>query len=319
MPQRVEIRFDVTSEAGLGHEAHIAGTLFVPDDPGIGAKYGAEALRIALLSPGGGFTRSYFDLQLEGYEDYSAAMQLAARGFVVVAIDNLGTGESTIPEDGRNITLDRSAAALAGVARQICERARKGDLDPSIQTGEATVIAIGHSLGGCIVALMQGDHGACDGVGVLGYSCRYIKGAIDPETGERLRKRESVGSGYNRTTPSAQRERFYSDAVPISVIAAEEAARVPMPDGVAEALIPGRAAPAASRITVPVLLAFGERDVSPEPHAEPAYYTASSDVTLLMLASTGHAHNSAPGRVEFWNRIADWMDGVARQVEFERV
>lgn len=303
MPARHPICFDVTPDVALGQPAHIAATLFLPESHG-------ARLKMAVLVPGGGFTRRYFDLELEGYRNYSAAMQLAGRGWTVVAIDNLGTGESTTPDNGLEVTLDRSASALASVVCQLRGMARSGELHPSISAQEPVVVGIGHSLGGCIVTLMQGDHSACDAVAVLGYSCRYIKGAVDPETGERLRERESVGNGYNRTTPSHHRERFYSDKVPLAIIEAEEAERVPMPDGVAEALIPGRTAPAAARIQVPVLLAFGERDVAPDPHAEPAYYHGSSDVTLLMLADSGHAHNSAPGRVAFWNRIGGWMDAV---------
>lgn len=305
MPHRHNIEFDVTDVAGLGRPTRISATLFLPD--------GAErADHFVLLVPGGGFTRRYFDLELEGYRDYSAAMQLAGRGMIVVAVDNLGTGGSTIPEDGREVTLDRSAGAQAAVVRQLRARAAEGALHASLAPCEPHVTAIGHSLGGCIVTLMQGDHGCCDAVGVLGYSCHYIMGAVDPETGERLRKREYTGNGYNCTTPSAHRERFYSDKVPMAVIEAEEAARVPMPNGVAEALIPGRTAPAAAKIVVPVLLAFGEHDVSPEPYGEPAFYSGSSDVTLLILADAGHAHNSAPGRVGFWRRIADWIESVSR-------
>ena len=308
MPQRCPICFDVTHDVALGRPAHIAGTLFVPEIHGSQPK-------VAVLVPGGGFTRRYFDLELEGHPNYSAAMQLAGRGWTVVAIDNLGTGESTIPDNGLDVTLDRSASALASVACQLRVMARSGALHPSLPAREPIVVGIGHSLGGCIVTLMQGDHSVCDAIVVLGYSCRYIKGAVDPETGERLRRRESVGNGYNRTTPSHHRERFYSEKVPLAIIEAEEAGRVPMPDGVAEALIPGRTASAAARIRVPVLLAFGERDVAPEPHAEPGYYHGSNDITLLMLADSGHAHNSAPGRVAFWNRIGGWMDAVTGEQE----
>ena len=303
MPRRHSIDFDVTDAVGLGIPTRIAGTLFEPDAP-------HATPGVAMLVPGGGFTRRYFDLEIAGFQDYSAAMQLARRGWLVVAVDNLGTGESTVPADGNQVTLDRCAAALVDVVTQIRSRLRSGELPGAGAARDLPLVGIGHSLGGCIMTLAQGNYACCDAVGVLGYSCRYIVGAVDPETGERLRKREYTGNGYNRTTPSAQRERFYSDKVPMAIIEAEEAARVPMPNGVAEALVPGRTASAAARIEVPVLLAFGERDVSPDPHGEPAFYRCSKDVALLILDEAGHAHNSAPGRVAFWDRIADWMDSV---------
>jgi len=301
---RHPIDFDVTEVAALGMPTSIAATLFEPDAP--------QAIRgVVMLVPGGGFTRRYYDLEVEGYHDYSAAMQLAGRGWVVVAVDNLGTGDSTIPANGNLVTLDRSAAVLAEVIAQVHSRLQSMDMPRAEMLLDLPVVGIGHSLGGCIMTLVQGNHVCCDAVGVFGYSCRYIVGAVDPVTGERLREREYTGNGYNRTTPSSQRERFYSAEVPMDIIEAEEVARVPMPNGVAEALVPGRTAAAAGRIAVPVLLAFGEHDVSPDPHGEPGFYRRSKDVTLLILDDAGHAHNSAPGRVAFWDRIADWMDGVA--------
>jgi len=296
------IVFNVTDAAGLGEPAHIAGTLFAPTPDA------QTRNKIALLLPGGGFTRRYYHLEVEGHQGYSAATQLARRGWTVVAVDNLGTGESTIPDDGRTVTLDRCASAIASVVKQLRERSRQGALHSSIPAGDSIVVCVGHSLGGAIATLVQGDHAACDAVAVLGFSCQYIKGAVDPETGERLRKRENTGNGYNKTNPTHHRERFYSKPVPLAIIEAEEAARVPMPDGVADVIKPGRTRSAAERIQVPVLLGFGDRDVSPDPDAEPAYYPNSSDVTLILLPDSGHAHNSAPGRVAFWNRIGDWMD-----------
>lgn len=298
------IVFDVTDAAGLGERTHIAGTLFAPT-PESQARN-----KIALLLPGGGFTRRYYHLEVEGYTDYSAATQLAARGWTVLAVDNLGTGESTIPDDGRTVTLDRCASAVAAVVTQLGERSRQGDLHPSIPAGHPIIVCVGHSLGGAIATLLQGDHAACNAVAVLGFSCQYIKGAVDPETGKRLRERESTGNGYNKTDPTHHRERFYSKSVPLAIIEAEEAARVPMPDGVAEVIELGRTRPAAEQIEVPVLLAYGDRDVSPDPNAEPAFYSNSPGVTLILLPDSGHAHNSASGRVAFWNRIGDWMDSV---------
>lgn len=303
MPTRHAIEFDVTASAGLRIPTHIAATLFEPQRHG-------NILGAVVLVPGGGFTRSYYDLELGGYHDYSAAMQLAQHGWIVVAIDNLGTGESTIPVDGNEVTLDRCASALADVVSQLRSRLSNRSLRSAGCDIPIPVVAIGHSLGGCIVTLMQGDHVCCDAVGILGYSCKYIVGAVDRETGKRLRAREYTGNGYNRTTPATQRERFYSEKVPLAIIEAEEAARVPMPNGVAEALIPGRTASAAGRIQVPVLLAFGDRDVSPDRYGEPAFYRRSNDVTLLTLTDAGHAHNSAPGRVAFWDRIVNWMESV---------
>jgi pimeloyl-ACP methyl ester carboxylesterase len=304
MPYRQDIRFDVTEAAGLGAPSHIAGTCFVPDSIPSGRRP-----IIALLAPGGGFTRSYYDLELPNYADYSAAMQLAARGILAVAIDSLGTGKSSIPEDGNRVTLDVAASAVAEVARQLRTQAEAGTL-PGIPAGTPAVVGIGHSMGGCVMTLQQGAHETCDAVAILGFSCQYIRTAVDPATGQRLRPRIPAGPGYNRSDPREHRERFYTPSVPLAVIEAQETARVAMPNGVAEVLIPGRSAPDAARITTPVLLGFGETDVSPDPYAEPSYYRSSPDVTLLVLPDSAHCHNSASGRIGFWHRIGDWIEAT---------
>jgi pimeloyl-ACP methyl ester carboxylesterase len=157
------------------------------------------------------------------------------------------------------------------------------------------------------MTLLQGIHAVCDATAILGFSCQYIRNSVDPKSGRRLRPRTSVGNGYNKTDPESRRTQFYVPDVPRVVIEAEEAMRVPMPDGLAEVLIPGRSAEAAGNIRVPVLLAFGEDDVSPDPWEEPGYYRSSKDITLLVVENCAHCHNSAPGRVGFWRRIEDWM------------
>jgi pimeloyl-ACP methyl ester carboxylesterase len=69
----------------------------------------------------------------------------------------------------------------------------------------------------------------------------------------------------------------------------------------------------ATAIDAPVLCAMGERDVVADPHAEPAAYRASSDVSLYVVPRMGHNHNLATTRHLLWDRVAAWgrMVGAA--------
>jgi pimeloyl-ACP methyl ester carboxylesterase len=69
---------------------------------------------------------------------------------------------------------------------------------------------------------------------------------------------------------------------------------------------------AAGQVDVPVFLAYGEVDVSSDPHAEPAAFQRSPDVTLYVLAGSGHCHNMAGSRELLWDRLANWCGSVVR-------
>ena len=64
-------------------------------------------------------------------------------------------------------------------------------------------------------------------------------------------------------------------------------------------LTPGATAPEAASIVVPVLLAFGERDVLDDPWMEPKAYGAAVDISLFVCPRMGHMHNFASTREVF--------------------
>jgi len=60
-----------------------------------------------------------------------------------------------------------------------------------------------------------------------------------------------------------------------------------------------------------VLIAAGERDVVSDPHAEPAAFRSSKDVSVYVVPNMAHMHNFASTRTLLWDRIADWSLMVA--------
>lgn len=77
-------------------------------------------------------------------------------------------------------------------------------------------------------------------------------------------------------------------------------------------MTPGFARPFADRITCSVFLAFGQHDVSGDPHLEPSGYPASSDITLVTVPNMAQMHNFADTRVALWHRFDIWP-AAARQ------
>ena len=76
-------------------------------------------------------------------------------------------------------------------------------------------------------------------------------------------------------------------------------------------MTPRYVAQEAAAIDVPVLIAAGERDVVPDPHAEPGAFESSPDVSLYVVPGMAHMHNFATTRRLLWDRIADWSLMVA--------
>jgi pimeloyl-ACP methyl ester carboxylesterase len=101
---------------------------------------------------------------------------------------------------------------------------------------------------------------------------------------------------------------FHAADVPGAVVEADTAATLTVVPrrAAAESSTPGITVAAAATVDVPVLLAYGEQDVSPAPHTEPAFFTASPDVTLYVLAGSAHCHNFATTRRQLWDRMAAW-------------
>ena len=54
---------------------------------------------VLFMFPGAGYARGYFDIRLDGFEDYSEAEHHVGQGLIVAAMDHLGTGDSSLPDD----------------------------------------------------------------------------------------------------------------------------------------------------------------------------------------------------------------------------
>ena len=105
---------------------------------------------------------------------------------------------------------------------------------------------------------------------------------------------------------------FHLDDVPPAVVEADTASTLTVVPRrcAATSMVPGVAIEAAAKIEVPVLLAYGDVDVSPQPRAEPGFFPASRDITLFLLRDSGHCHNMAGTRHVLWDRLARWVAEV---------
>ena len=233
---------------------------------------------------------------------------------LVVAVDHLGTGESS-SAPAIELTPGLVAGANAAVFTELVERARGGSLVPDLGPLDiGPTVGVGHSMGAMLTLFQQSLHQSFDAIAPLGY------GTVGPilsfDDGTPLPSYESVmdlaRSGALDAMPpmdrTTMRQLFYWDDVPDDVIAADDLTitRTPGVTGLLS-IVPFIASDHARRIACPVFIGLGERDSTCDHHDEARAYASSSDVTLFILPTSAHCHNSASTRVALWDRLARWV------------
>ncbi len=296
-----------------------------------------DAARVLFGYPGGGFGRRYYDIQtLPGY---SQAEYHTNNGDVFVACDHLGVGESSMPEDSLSVSYERLALANHATAVEVLRQIEQGDIDPAVPSISVTaVVGMGQSMGGCLLTVQQANFRTFDAVALLGWSGIHTNfpspdgGRITypmPPRGTDLAPIADQLVGV--VAPSEEQFRFcfhFPDEDPL-LVEADLASYKPYSDVVrgdertpwgssttppcaVTMMTEGAVAAEAAAIDVPVFIGCGERDVVPDPGAEPGAYRRSSYLTVTVLPKMAHMHNFARTREELWRRISVFADGVGR-------
>lgn len=317
--RRIHHQITITDADAEGQQLTSAVTICQPGSAGRRAEH---SWPVVFAFPGGGYPRSYFDLDIPGYPGYSMAEHFNAQGIVVVACDYLGSGESTLPLPYGSLTLERVTAANHAIVEEVQEL-----LESELGLRRTTRVGLGHSLGAGLATVQQQGFRDFDGLVLLG---RPIGGThipappsragLAPEWRESRLQLEEVEanseriSGYflQRGRTDWQRYLFYWEDVPEDVIRHDEKATTTLPVNVARE-IGGKEGPnaaAAAAIDVPVFLGFGERDLSQDPRAEPLAYPAANDIQLVILPASAHGHNFSRNRRHLWDRICGWIHAL---------
>jgi alpha-beta hydrolase superfamily lysophospholipase len=319
---QVTVDVDVTEAAGLGEALRTRATVTLPDPEHL------VSPPVACFGfPGGGYGRSYFHLDVPdasapGTRGGQAAWH-AERGWVFVACDHLCVGESSMPSDPSAVSFEVMAAVNAATVDHVTALLTGGELAPGFPPLDGlTRIGIGQSMGGCLLIVQQGQLATFDAIAVLGYSAVHTVLAMPPGTPPIPMPYAPRGTKVSLDDAQARAQEVTGGDQ--GAAEAPTAADLPFttwgfhmddepPPCSISMLSPGVVAPEAAMITTPVLVAVGERDVVPDPKADPKAYQRSSDVTVVVWPNMAHMHNFAATREGFWNRLHVWGDGVARR------
>jgi pimeloyl-ACP methyl ester carboxylesterase len=292
------MRFDVSDV--IGEQASLAATYYPP-------RTGDAAVAVLVCLPGGTYSREYWDLNVPGHNGYSFADFAAGRGYAVVTIDPLGTGESSKPV--RDFDFADIAATLACAVSAL----------PAVTGEHLPPVALAHSLGGYLAITQQALFSSYTGLAVLGCTNQHVAPLnLDPAfiarsatPQGRAALAEEILSALPQPYFEGPREPmlswFHLADVPADVVEADSATtKSVVPRVFGTAMIPGIVAEHAAQIDVPVFIGYGAVDVSPEPRAEARLYRNSPDVTTVVLADSAHCHNMASSRHQLWRRLLAW-------------
>jgi pimeloyl-ACP methyl ester carboxylesterase len=259
--------------------------------------------------PGGTYTRAYYDMHVPGRTGYSFAEHLAAAGYIVVACDHIGLGDSTPFEPFENLTKDIVINCMQAVVEVVVSRLEAGSL--ASLHGPLTqpfLIGVGHSMGAYLLTIQQGRWQTFDALAILGYSPLR---RFEPEAVSRHSDLMQRMDDHTRPRPHIDPSFYYDASIPADVIEADEALSVRLyswalqPDGNATVVDP-EIPLAIEAIEVPVFVGLGATDMSPDSHSEPAAYLNSTDITLFVLPDSAHCFNLAESRQTFFDRLAGW-------------
>jgi pimeloyl-ACP methyl ester carboxylesterase len=279
-----------------GSAAEVVGYLYYK------GSYRNRTLLLALH--GATYNHKYWDVPAVNGHEYSFARYMAERKYAVLAIDQLGTGESTRPADGDLLTLDQTASAI----HQVIARLRSGG--GGLGYAFERVVTVGHSLGAINAIYEQGTHHDADAVVSTGMGHVPHELPVPAEViGEMLQHEYSMAPGEARAplffhAPGADPEVIAYDRD----VLADLLSRGQLVTGILAGF--DTSATRVGSVTGPVLAQLGEFDaLYPTSYAagEAAYFTSASSVTVQSLAGVGHNFNMHFRNHEGWRLMDEWL------------
>ena len=173
--QQIDLTIDVTAAVALGEPAHVAVRVVLPDPATM-----ASRPVVCFAKPGGGYSRGYYTEDLPGPAKGAQAAWHAERGWIFVALDHLGVGDSSLHAPDK-LPFVPVIAGNHAAEQEVLRRLAEGTLAPGFpKVANPLKLGIGQSMGGYATILQQGRYHGYDGIGVLGYSAIHTHPPVRP-------------------------------------------------------------------------------------------------------------------------------------------
>ncbi|MTD58870.1 alpha/beta hydrolase [Amycolatopsis pithecellobii] len=271
-----------------------------------------QARGVQIMVPGATYDHHYFDLD-GGGDVVSQARQAAREGWLVIALDRVGTGESSKPP-----------AASVTTAVQVTSIDHFVDKIDNLYRG-LPIVLIGHSYGSVVAEGVAAASDKVDALVVTGFMYRRTSPSFEgfpeltPAATDPVLGKEKLPADYLTTAPNSRTFFYYLPNANRATVAADErtkttttAAEVP---GFGQELATHAFAKA---VRVPVLVVVGNHDYlyrGDDPAAfEPDQKSAFGDATTVqavLIPNAAHdlaLHRNAPFTTALIDR---WASSVA--------
>lgn len=298
--RHVELAWDISHLTPSSAPATLTGSLFAPDT----AFTPGQPVNLLVCLHGGSCSLQYYHPPYLDHS-YSFARFMTERHYLILALDNLGMGNSSQPEPEKHLSLDMIAAANDFATRQTATALLDGEwLDMSAHS-TLSISGLGHSMGGMLGVYQQGRFQSFERLIVAGWSNLPLE--LGDTDAANLRASLAQG-GYIPTDRQSLQSLFHLPDVPTDVITVDNqnASLTPVTLALA-ALTPGIVVREAAAISCPLLLLYGELDVSPDMQREPTFYPKASSRALKRIDQAAHMHNLASSRLTVWQSIDEWL------------
>lgn len=253
---------------------------------------------------GASYNHAYWAVPAVNGRDYSYAEFMAGKGYAVLALDMLGTGESDKP-DGDFLNLAETAASVQQVLSAL-----RGAASPTGCHFEH-IVFVGHSNGSLISTRTQGVYGAADGLIATGWAYTPHPIPIQDAAVEVL-----TANPYVRTNEELRRQLFYhAPQVDPAVVRydmdslADQVARGQFAD-LFRAAVQDAAQSCSRDVKVPVLIQLADYDVlAPASVAAAAaqYFPHAASFAVQTLTDMGHCFNTHLTNRQSWDGITSWL------------
>lgn len=261
--------------------------------------------------PGGGLTQDYFNLA----PDFSFVNRMTALGYSVITMDHPGIATNALPSDHPYYTPRQAASYLS-------QALESWDV-------KTPIIGIGHSMGGMLIMLMQGNHSPFKALGLFGSSAGGLDWGLSEDEKKYIndednfaRDLESLslakfGTPFTRAGagPSGESITFGGETDDLTKRLREISCEMNSASAMMS-MMRGSFKSEVDAIEVPLLFAFGDHDIGIPPEDAPKDFINAPSAELVVLEKTGHNHFAFSSMItlcetfDYWASNLDWVSRI---------